>query len=317
MDRKTLIRLRADLYRQVRSYFQEQSVLEVETPVLGRSGPTDLHLASMSLPSGSSQYYLQTSPEFFMKRLLAENSGDIFSISRCFRDAEVGHRHNPEFSMLEWYRCGFGLADLMSDVEALVSRLLPHLTFSCHSYAEMFESCLGVNPHSASDMDLLNLVKSNTKFQGDLGRASCLDLLMSECVEPELAGQEKAHFLFDFPMCQAAMAQTGQNEDMHPVARRFELYINGLEIGNGYLELTSADEQRRRFQEDNIARHSAGFESMPIDENFLKALDQMPDCSGVAIGLDRLLWLIAREKNLVKSSQVKLGEVLLFPWCSL
>ena len=219
--------------------------------------------------------------------------------------------------MLEWYRCDFDLTGLMSDVQALVDKLLPNLVFSNNAYAEIFESCLGVNPHSASDIELLNLVKTKTNFQGDLGRASCLDLLMSECIEPELAGQGQAYFLFDFPDCQAAMAQIGQNEDMHMVARRFELYINGLEIANGYQELTSADDQRKRFEQDNIDRLSAGLESMPIDEKFLWALDQMPECSGVALGLDRLLWLIASEKKLVKSSQVDLGEVLLFPWRNL
>ena len=317
MDSKTLIQLRADLYKKIRSYFQDQSVLEVETPSLGRSGPTDLHLASMRLSGDSPQYYLQTSPEFFMKRLLAEGSGDIFSISRAYREAEVGNRHNPEFSMLEWYRCGFGLSRLMSDVRSLVDSLLTQQTFSISTYAEFFESCLGVNPHSASDTDLLDLVKTRTTVQEDLERASCLDLLMSECVEPEMKGQGQAYFLFDFPACQAAMAQIGLNAEMQPVARRFELYIDGLEIANGYLELVSAEEQRIRFEQDNIARQSAGLEAMPIDEKFLLALEQVPDCSGVALGLDRLLWLIAREKGLIESPQMNLAEVLLFPWHNL
>lgn len=312
MDIKTLIQQRADLYQKIREYFQQRNVLEVEVPVLGRSGPTDLHLASMSVLGGCTRYYLQTSPEFFMKRLLAQGSGDIFSIGKAFREGEAGSRHNPEFSMLEWYRLGYDLPGIMADVQSLVRCFLPDLGFETRAYAEVFESHLGLSPHAATDAELAELVSIKTDFRGELDRAGCLDLLMSACIEPALRGQ--ACFLFDFPSCQAAMAQIGPDNLGHQVARRFELYIDGVEIANGYLELADAAEQRRRFEADNIARESSDLEKLPIDEKFLQALHQMPDCSGVALGLDRLLWLLCRDKGLVKDSRINLEQVLLFPW---
>ncbi|MEQ9022690.1 MAG: EF-P lysine aminoacylase EpmA [Pseudomonadales bacterium] len=312
MDIKALIQQRADFYRKIREYFQQQNVLEVEVPVIGRSGPTDLHLASMNVFSGGARHYLQTSPEFFMKRLLAQGSGDIFSIGKAFREGEAGSRHNPEFSMLEWYRLGYDLPGIMADVQSLVRCFLPDREFETRAYAKVFESHLGLNPHSASDSELAELVSKKTDFRGELGRASCLDLLMSTCIEPALRGQ--ASFLFDFPSCQAAMAQIGPDHLGQQVARRFELYIDGVEIANGYLELADATEQRRRFEADNIARESIDLEKLPIDETFLQALSQMPDCSGVALGLDRLLWLLCRDKGLIDDSGVNLEQVLLFPW---
>jgi len=312
LDIKTQIQQREDFYKKIREYFLQQAVVEVDVPVLGRYGPTDLHLASMSVLSGSTRYYLQTSPEFFMKRLLAEGSGDIFAICKAFREAETGSRHNPEFSMLEWYRCGFDLPRLMADVRSLVQCFLPGLAFETRSYAEVFESRLGLNPHPATDSELAELALKNTGFRGELDKAGYLDLLMSECIEPDLGNQ--ACFLLDFPVCQAAMAKIGQDGSGHQVARRFELYIDGMEIANGYLELASAEEQRQRFEADNLARKARKLEKMPIDENFLQALNQMPDCSGVALGLDRLLWLLCRDRGLVEDTGINLEKVLLFPW---
>lgn len=303
---------RADFYRKIREYFQQQNVLEVEVPVIGRSGPTDLHLASMSMLSGGARYYLQTSPEFFMKRLLARGSGDIFSIGKAFREAEAGSRHNPEFSMLEWYRLDYDLPGIMADVQSLVRCFLPDTQFETRAYAEAFEAHLGLNPHSASDMQLVELVSKNTDFRGELDRPGCLDLLMSTCIEPTLRG--RAFFLFDFPACQAAMAQIAPDNLGHQVARRFELYIDGVEIANGYLELSDATEQRRRFEADNLARESSGLEKLPIDEQFLQSLYQMPACSGVALGLDRLLWLLCRDRGLIEGTAINLEQVLLFPW---
>jgi lysyl-tRNA synthetase class 2 len=312
LDSKTLIQQRADFYRDVRNYFQGLDVLEVEVPILGRSGPTDLHLASMSLFHSGEPLFLQTSPEFFMKRLLAQGSGDIFAICKSFREAEVGNRHNPEFSMLEWYRCGFSLDQLMADVQALVQGFLPQMTFDAMPYSEVFEHCLGVNPHSATDQHLTGLASKHTGFEGELDRSGCLDLLMSQCIEPTLGKQ--ACFLYDFPACQAAMAQIGPDREGQQVARRFELYIDGMEIANGYLELRSSKEQRERFERDNRARQIRRLPTMPIDEVFLQALDQMPDCAGVALGIDRLLWLVCFHRGLIEDSRLNLGQVLLFPW---
>jgi lysyl-tRNA synthetase class 2 len=214
--------------------------------------------------------------------------------------------------MLEWYRCGFSLDQLMADVQALVQGFLPQMAFDAMPYSEVFEHYFGVNPHSTTDQQLAGLVSKHTSFEGELDRSGCLDLLMSQCIEPTLGNQ--ACFLYDFPACQAAMAQIAQDGQGQQVALRFELYIDGMEIANGYLELRSSKEQRERFERDNRVRQIRGLPTMPIDEAFLLALDQMPDCAGVALGIDRLLWLVCFHKGLIEDSRLTLGQVLLFPW---
>lgn len=303
-----VIRQRSELYRAIRQYFEAQSVLEVEVPALGRSSALDPQLASMSLLSLGETYYLQTSPELFMKRLLARGSGSIFSICKSFRDGEHSPRHNPEFTMLEWYRLGFDLPMLMADVAGLLQALLPKISFETSSYADLFQELIGLNPHRCSLSELALAIKNHTHFEGELDRSASLDLLAAEVLEPALQ-KKPAVFVVDYPECQAAMAQTNLDDQGNRVARRFELYVHGVELANGYLELTDVAEQRQRFQHDTETRRRTGLTEVAIDQKLLAAMEQgIPDCSGVALGLDRLLWLIHGSKD-----NIDIGRHILFP----
>lgn len=288
---------RAALYGGIRAYFQEQNVLEVEVPLLGVGGSTDLHLASMSVTGGDkSVRYLQTSPEFFMKRLLCEGAGDIFTLCKAFRESEVGVRHNPEFSLLEWYRVGFSLDDLIDDVLSLLRYIGVAVPVNRFSYAEVFQSVTDLDPHKASLTDL-SKVAVGAGVIGDLDRAGFLDFIVSALVEPTLP---KGLVVLDmFPACQAALAKTDVNDSGDQVAQRFEIYWDGLELANGYAELTDPVEQQRRFNLDEQQRALAGLPEIPWDQKFLKAMEAgMPECSGVALGLDRLLMRILGKQGL-------------------
>lgn len=307
-----VIQQRASLYQKIRDYFHLEGVLEVEVPLLGRSSALDPHLASMSLQSQGQTYYLQTSPELFMKRLLCHGSGSIFAITKSFRDGEVSPRHNPEFSLLEWYRVGFSLAELMRDVANLLETLLPDVQFRTLSYAELFQQYLEVNPHQCDDEELQQLVYRKTSYQGVLDRPSCLDLLMTEAIEPAM--KEMAVFVVDYPACQASMARVECDEQGNRVAKRFELYVQGVELANGYDELCDPVEQRKRLVRDADIRRSKGLAEIPVDERFLSALSTgLPRCSGVALGLDRLLWFLSQAHRL-QDGPMDIHSQLLFPW---
>ncbi|QTP59960.1 EF-P lysine aminoacylase GenX [Billgrantia antri] len=297
---------RARLLAAVRAFFAERGVLEVETPVLGHGGSTDVHLASLSLeattPAGRERLWLQTSPEFHMKRLLVAGSGPIFQLARSFRDGEVGGRHNIEFTMLEWYRPGFSLDELIEEVVALIRQVL-----DCdpgplrrRRYRELFRKGLGLDPFSVD----LNTLRRLAGERGgldmrDAARDDCLDLLMSLAIEPTL-GREGLDVVVDYPASQAALARRHRDpEDGEWVASRFEVYLEGLELANGYDELTDAAEQRARFAEDNAARRRLGLPEVAVDQRLLSALEHgMPTGSGVALGIDRLIQL-ALEKSSV------------------
>ncbi|MBC6429214.1 MAG: EF-P lysine aminoacylase GenX [Cellvibrionales bacterium] len=299
---------RADLYRQLRAYFAAQGVLEVEVPLLGRAGGTDLQIALMEVVAagGDERLYLQPSPELFMKRLLAAGSGPIFYLGKCFRGGEQGGRHNPEFSMLEWYRPGFCLERLMADVAALMQRLVPGLAMASRPYAELFAEHCGVDPHRCSDAELDALVAERTRYRGQLNRDAALSLLFAELVEPHLGAG--GFFVVDYPAGQAAMAQLVERDGV-AVAERFEFYLEGVELANGYLELTDAAEQRARFQADNRERRARGLAEMPVDEKFLAALEAgLPACAGVALGVDRLLGLLR------EGGAADIADDLLFAW---
>lgn len=306
------LKSRARLLGFVRGFFAERQVLEVETPVLGRHGVTDVNLDSIRaslLPVAGSTTdtgWLQTSPEYHMKRLLAAGSGPIFQVSRVFRDGERGRRHNPEFSMLEWYRPGFTDEELMAEVADLVVGWLACEPPQRLSYRQAMVRFAGVDPFSASDRELARLCETWLEPESalSLGRDGCLDLLMSYRVEPALAHQPPT-FITHYPASQAALARTSYHEGVQ-VAHRFELYVQGMELCNGYWELTDAGEQRRRFQADNAARRARGKPEMPVDEGLLAALDTgLPECAGVALGLDRLLML--------KLGTRDIADVLAFP----
>lgn len=264
--------------------------MEVDTPMLGLTGVTDLHIACVEARVCGETRYLQSSPEYFMKRLLAAGSGPIYSLGKVFRDEEQGSRHRPEFTMLEWYRPGWDEQQLMAEIEVLVCSLADSpLAVTCASYGDIFQSVTGLNPHSASLLQLQELAAETCG--GDWrqeSRSTLLDLLFSMVVEPRLP--QGLVFIHQYPACQAALARLGKDEQGNTIARRFELFLNRMELGNGYFELTDPIEQRRRFEADNALRLAEGKKPMPFDESLLAALASgLPECAGVAIGFDRLL----------------------------
>jgi lysyl-tRNA synthetase class 2 len=291
---------RARVLAVIRGFFAEAGVLEVETPVLSFSGATDPALASLSTtytgPAAAhgATLWLHTSPEFAMKRLLAAGSGPIWQLCRVFRDGERGRRHSPEFSLLEWYRPGFTMQDLVDEVVALLRRVLGgDLREERVTYAEAFARSLGLDPHRASIADLqAAALQAGIAGAGALrlpDRDGWLDLLMTHCVEPGL-GAAGITVVHDYPPSQAALACVRDGDP--PVAERFEVYVRGVELANGFHELADAAEQRRRFEADNRRRRGAGLPEMPIDERLLAALEAgLPDCCGVALGVDRLVML--------------------------
>ncbi len=282
------LRRRARLLQQTRLFFAERDVLEVETPCLLRSTATDVHLESFSLPDGS--HFLQTSPEFAMKRLLAAGSGAIFQLCKCFRSGELSRRHNPEFTMLEWYRPGFSLDALMREVAELVQRLLGISSFSYRSYADVFEEYVGLDPHQASAEELERHARGELDVQASgLNRSDWLDLWMSHRVEPGLSG---AVFVYDFPWEQASLSRIERRPGGSRVARRFELFLDGMEIANGYDELCDAGELEQRAQNDCDERQRRGLPPVAPDSKLLDAHRHgLPACCGVALGFDRVLML--------------------------
>lgn len=286
------LHLRARLYGQVRDFFRARQVLEVETPLLGQAASTDVHLESLSVDDA--QRFLQTSPEFAMKRLLAAGSGDIYQICKAFRAGESGKRHNPEFTMLEWYRSGFDHFQLMAEVAELLNSLLGEQPIRQLSYRSAFAQVLDIDPHRATVSELSALALQYCSYQAhDDDRDTLLDLLMAEVIEP-LLGQGELTFIYDYPASQCALAKVKTDGQGAEVAERFELYVEGVELANGYHELTDAEEQCRRFEADLSERQQRGLPQVPKDERLVAALQQgMPTCAGVALGLDRLLMLMA------------------------
>lgn len=299
------LKARARLYACVRQFFADRGVLEVETPILSAFAATDAHLRSICatrrMAGKAHTHYLQTSPEFAMKRLLASQTGSIYQICKVFRDDEHGGRHNSEFSMLEWYRVGFSLEDLLRETQDLLCAVFGRdLAFARLSYKSAFAQALGVNPFAASLQDLRDLAACRGVFVelGDDKQAYC-DLLFSHCVEPFLA-KDTPTFLTDFPAAMASLAKTHIDADGDEVASRFELYIDGLEIANAYDELGDAKTLLARFADDNARRVAMGLLPMPIDKRLLCALDFMPPCAGIALGLDRLLMALLGAKTIAE-----------------
>ncbi|MDX9740480.1 MAG: EF-P lysine aminoacylase EpmA [Gammaproteobacteria bacterium] len=295
------LRMRAEVLARIRAFFAARDVLEVETPVLSQHAVTDPHLHSLrSLYSGPGApaeglpLYLQTSPEFAMKRLLCAGSGPIYQIARVFRDDERGRLHNIEFTLLEWYRPGFDHHRLMDEVGELVCDVLGvPARWERISYGELFRARLGIDCHAATPAELAACAAAHgvdVAGADSLSRDEWLDLLLTHLLQPAL-GKERPLFLHDYPASQAALARLYGNP---PVAERFELYVQGIELANGYHELGDASEQRRRFEQDNAQRRAAGLSEVAPDERLLAALEHgLPPCAGVALGLDRLLMLAA------------------------
>jgi elongation factor P--(R)-beta-lysine ligase len=277
-----------------REFFKSRGVLEVETPILSAAAVSDPQIESLATQIAGlpGRRYLCPSPEYAMKRLLAAGSGDIYQICKVFRDAERGRWHNPEFTMIEWYRIGLDDAALMDEVESLVGRLLAAARIlqpaERLTYAAALQRHAGVDAFSSSDAELLEAAaRHGITCEAQLDRDAKLDLLMGLVVGPKL-GRENPCFICDYPASQAALARLKPGEPR--VAARFELYLDGLELANGFHELVQPQEQRSRFLQDLALRRSRGQVQPPLDENLLAALENgMPDCAGVALGFDRLV----------------------------
>lgn len=298
----TALVARAGLLTRIREFFQQRGVLEVETPLLCAGTVTDPNIT----PIASADRWLQTSPEYAMKRLLAADSGPIYQICKAFRHAEAGTRHNPEFTLLEWYRPGFSLADLMEEVGALLSEILGRQDWQRCSYRQLFQDYLQLDPFTADLASLEAFVRArlDISFKPD-HRDVWLDLLLSHLIEPQLA-ERGLLFVYDYPATQAALARLRRDGE-HVVAERFELYVDGMELANGYCELTDAAEQAARFTRDNELLAQAGSAPRAVDQRLLQALEQgLPACSGVALGVDRLL--------MVQTGAASLTEVISFDW---
>ncbi|KOR16020.1 MULTISPECIES: EF-P lysine aminoacylase EpmA [Acinetobacter] len=307
------LKARAQLYRTIREFFAQRNVMEVETPIVSQAGVTDVHLASVQvqrhIEGRVQQQYLQTSPEFAMKRLLAAGSGPIYQICKVFRDDEHGRKHNSEFTMLEWYRPGLDLRELMHETAALLNVCLAHRFDEIRplvlSYKHAFQDRLDINPLQAT-LAQLKQTAQRVGLTLDLGddRLAYMDLLFSHFVEPSL-GFDTPIFLTDFPPEMASLAKVRLDEDGEEVAARFEVYIEGLELANAYDELLDASVLRARFEADNQERDKLGLQVMPLDENLLAALAHMPECSGIALGIDRLL--------MVATQKLNIEQVIAFP----
>ena len=302
--------LRAKLYSEIRQFFAERGILEVETPLLSQHTVTDIHIESFQTTyygqKEKRHYYLQTSPEYAMKRLLASGSGPIYQICKAFRNGETGSQHSPEFTLLEWYRPGFSYKDLMNEMDELLQHTLYTKKAVQKTYSELFLEHLSINPFQVSLKELqalaqqFSLVNANNYKDYD----TLLEFLFTHAIEPEI-GFNQPSFVYDFPASQATLAK------IHPqnsnTALRFELYIEGMECANGFEELTNAQEQHHRFKEDILKRQERGgvFE-IRIDCHFLAALEAgLPSCAGVALGLDRLLMIKAKTKQI--------SDVIAFP----
>lgn len=291
------LKLRAELLQKIRLFFHQKNILEVETPLIGTASATDPYIDSFNWKN----FYLQTSPEFAMKRLLAAGSGSIFQVCKAFRNEETGKFHNPEFTMLEWYRVGFNHYDLMNEMKEFFEYLFGNISFISYSYQELFEKHLEFNPHTIHISNLKTYAENNNleisaSFDGD-DRDSWLQLLLNHLIEPHFTKTDLV-FIYNFPATQAALAKLNVVNDI-TVAERFEVYLQGIELANGYHELTDANQQKQRFLADLEKRAALRYGAVNIDHFLLAALQHgLPDCAGVALGIDRLVMFAAQATHI-------------------
>ena len=314
-----VLRRRADLIARIRSFFDARGALEVETPLLASYGVTDVHLTNLAVdvPGQAQPRLLQTSPEYAMKRLIAAGSGPIYQIGKAFRGDERGRLHNPEFTMLEWYRPEFDHHALMDEMDGLLREAASFGPATRVSYGELFSNRLAVDPHCAPVESLADLgrrhgidLANSTSVDGGLDRDAWLDLLMTHVLEPELGrdaeGTPSPVFIYDYPASQAALARVVQR-GANRVAERFEVYVAGVVLANGFHELADPDEQQRRFEADLDQRAARGLHCPAIDHRLLAALKAgIGDCAGVALGIDRLL--------MATTGASHIDEVMAFPF---
>jgi elongation factor P--(R)-beta-lysine ligase len=307
------LHLRASLYTLIRAFFAERNVLEVETPILSAAGNTDPNIESFNttfsghVDAGARERWLRTSPEFPLKRLLAAGIGDCYELGRVFRNAEAGGRHNPEFSMLEWYRVGWDHRRLMQEtvtlVEAALAMVGRRAEVVVENYRQLFLDELLLDPlHAPIDALREPLASYGIDPEG-LNRDDWLDLLITHVLQPAFP-IDRITVIHDYPASQCALAKIRVGDP--PIAERFELYLGKYELANGYHELNNATEQRARFERDNVVRLTRGQREIPVDDRLLAVLDRMPDCAGVAMGIERLLMCLAGSDAI--------ADVLTFPF---
>lgn len=292
--------LRARAYALIRAFFAERNVMEVETPMMSAAGNTDPNIESFKVhfsghvDAGPRERWLRTSPEYPLKRLLAEGVGDCYELGRVFRNGEAGGRHNPEFTMLEWYRLGWDHRRLMEEtvhlVESAMALVGQRVEVVVESYRQLFLDELGIDPMHDSEAKLREPLQAfNIDPQG-LHRDDWLDLLITHLLQPHFPA-DRITVIHDYPASQCALARVRPGEP--PMAERFELYLGRYELANGYHELNDSAEQRARFERDNAVRRARGGAEVPVDQRLLAVLDAMPDCAGVALGVERLLMCMA------------------------
>lgn len=291
-----ILRSRAHLYKQLRNFMSERNIMEVDTPILSNHATTDPYIDSFNISSSQGNtYYLHTSPEFCMKRLLAAGSGSIYQISHVFREGELGKKHTSEFVMLEWYRLGFNYYQLMDDVGDLILYLGLEYPQK-KTYADAFLETININPHTAKISELVQVVNSNNWDTLSKDRHELLDYIFSTVVLDKL-NTKTPLIIYDYPKCMASLAKLRVEHCI--ISERFELFIDGMELANGFNELTNGLEQRQRFISDLNTRKQYNKSTVPMDENLLSALDfGLPDCSGVALGIDRLLMVLTKKTNI-------------------
>lgn len=292
---------RAKLLQRIRDFFNRRGYLEVETPTMSRFAITDVYLANIQATFRNQPYFLQTSPEYHMKRLLAAGSGPIFQLARVFRDDELGRWHNPEFTMLEWYQLAISHHELMDEMDELLQLILKCQPMIRKTYQQVFIEICQLDPFSAT---IAQLQKTLERYELAYVMApeeqdpdQYLFLLMSHIIEPALAKEKLPVAIYNFPISQAALAQINQG-----VAERFEIYVQGVELANGFHELTDAKAQAARFQQDLAQRRRQGLPEPLVDEYFIAALNHgLPACSGVALGIDRLVTLALQQDAIAKT----------------
>ncbi len=311
------------MLKNIRAFFDEKNVIEVETPLLSHASTTDPHLDSLQAKFRDDLCFLNTSPEYAMKRLLASWGKPIFQICKAFRDDELGANHNPEFTMLEWYQPGYCIEQLMLELADLVSILCVAMgsdavsrkpDFDRISYQQAFEDFVGINPHQATVVECHKAALAHDieipqgMSAGDDDLNAWMDWLLTQIVLPQFRGNGFT-FLYDYPAAQCSLAKVAANDQQFLVAKRFELFFGEIELANGFHELTDVEEQLRRFKIENQVRRREGKKLGVIDTRFIAALDHgLPECSGVAMGLDRLLMVLTKTTHIER--------VISFPWQS-
>jgi lysyl-tRNA synthetase class 2 len=299
-ERLAFLKDRAGMLARARAFFASRHILEVDCPLLSASASVDAHIDLIKATACGQTHYLHSSPEYGMKRLLSEGIGDIYQLSHVFRDGEQGVKHNPEFMMAEWYRVNFSFKEMIEETLDFVRLFLGNLPGTLISYRDAFKKFAEIDPYEVSGKDLKRRLSNHgidAVHATNEDRDSLLNLLLGIIVEPHL-GKDELCVLAYYPASQAALAKTCVQEG-HKVAERFEIYYQGVELANGYHELADPIEQRQRLLEANQLRKMLGKENLPIDENFLAALEKgLPDCCGVAVGFDRLMMLRHKQKEL-------------------